>query len=197
MAPVATTDRRLRRTRTLLHTARDELILERGYDQITVQDVLDRADVGRSTFYHHYQTKDEFLLSSMHELEAAVRARISMSPQDPHDERSTSLMAPLRPLFDYAEENRALCLARLASRRATSQATRAGHKMLHDVLTTHLRNRLAVTDQDRLDLAVTFVSNGLTGVLTRWHRTQPHRSAASVYADFDHLATRGVAAYLQ
>ena len=43
----ATTDRRVRRTRTLLVQALVSLILERGYARITVQDILDRADVGR------------------------------------------------------------------------------------------------------------------------------------------------------
>ena len=45
----------LRRTRQLLREALVELILEKGYDAVTVQDVLDRADVGRSTFYAHYR----------------------------------------------------------------------------------------------------------------------------------------------
>src|SRR5262249_7239093 len=52
------TDRRVRRTRELLRGAFRELIHEKGYDRITVQDILDRADVGRSTFYAHYRDKE-------------------------------------------------------------------------------------------------------------------------------------------
>ncbi|MBO0803611.1 MAG: TetR/AcrR family transcriptional regulator [Nocardiopsaceae bacterium] len=58
------TDRRVRRTRALLHQALIELILEKGYGRITVQDILDRADVGRSTFYSHYRDKDALLLDN-------------------------------------------------------------------------------------------------------------------------------------
>lgn len=50
-------DRRVRRTRELLWRSLVGLILERGYDKVSVQDILDRADIGRSTFYAHYQTK--------------------------------------------------------------------------------------------------------------------------------------------
>src|SRR6266849_4806553 len=46
-------DRRVRRTRESLHKALISLALEKNYDSISVQEVLDRADVGRSTFYTH------------------------------------------------------------------------------------------------------------------------------------------------
>jgi hypothetical protein len=54
---------------------------------------------------------------------------------------------------------------------------------------------LAVTDQHRLDLAVTFVIDGMVGVVARWLDTQPPRSAASVFSDFDQLAVEGLSAY--
>lgn len=57
-------DRRVGRTRRLMHEALMTLIVEKGYEDVTVQDILDRADVGRSTFYAHYRDKDELLLSS-------------------------------------------------------------------------------------------------------------------------------------
>jgi len=190
------TDRRARRTRSLLHAALVELILERGYDRVTVQDILDRADIGRSTFYNHYPSKDELLLSRVHELEDAVRARISTGAQNPEEKSSTSLMAPMQPLFEHAGDHRALCQAMLAGGRATDLAFRSGRMMLRDTLTTHLSSRFAVTDSNRLDLAVTFVINGMFGVIARWLEAQPQRSADSVFSDFDQLAAEGLGAYL-
>ena len=67
----ATTDRRVRRTRQLLRDALMELTLERGYDRITVQDILDRADIGRSTFYSHYRDKDDLMVSEFEALHPA------------------------------------------------------------------------------------------------------------------------------
>ena len=56
-------DRRTARTRNLLGDALIELIQEKPFDSVTVQDVLDRAGVGRSTFYVHYKDKDDLFFS--------------------------------------------------------------------------------------------------------------------------------------
>ncbi len=61
-------DRRARRTRALLREALLELILEKGFDAITVKDITDRADVSRVTFYLHFKTKEELLFSSMRDI---------------------------------------------------------------------------------------------------------------------------------
>lgn len=70
------TDRRVQRTRQRLQEALIELIRERGYDAITVQQVVDRADVGRTTFYQHYGSKDE-LFMSCHE---SIASRFHFGP---------------------------------------------------------------------------------------------------------------------
>ena len=61
-SPKSTPDRRIQKTRRALQDALLTLIVERRYDKITVQDILDRANVGRSTFYAHYRDKDDLLL---------------------------------------------------------------------------------------------------------------------------------------
>ena len=55
-------DLRIRRTRGRLADALVELMQEKPIDEVTVQEVLDRAGVGRSTFYLHYRDKDDLLL---------------------------------------------------------------------------------------------------------------------------------------
>ncbi len=62
-------DRRERRTRQALANALIALMQEKRYDAITVQDILDRADVGRSTFYAHYRDKEDLFTS---EFQAAL-----------------------------------------------------------------------------------------------------------------------------
>lgn len=59
------TDRRVQRTVALLRDALMALIQEKGYDAITVQDIADRANVARTTFYLHFKDKDELLFEGM------------------------------------------------------------------------------------------------------------------------------------
>ena len=60
-------DRRIRRTKERLRQALLELILEKPYDEITVQNILDKGDVSRSAFYAHYSHKDDLLRQGMPE----------------------------------------------------------------------------------------------------------------------------------
>src|SRR5215475_3738876 len=61
-------DRRVQRTQQLLRVALIELIIEKGYEEVTVQDIIDRANVGRSTFYSHFMDKQQLLLSGFEQL---------------------------------------------------------------------------------------------------------------------------------
>lgn len=183
----ADTDRRVRRTRELLRRALIELIIEKGYDRTTVQDILDHADVGRSTFYSHYPTKDALLLSGLDQLRAALDPADAISSGD----ATQSLMAPLRPLFEHAAEHRHLARALLGSRAAPT-AVRAGRRMLTETLSAHLRNALPTCDEQQLDMTVAVLVNGLLGLFTWWLDTEPHLPAEQAYTWFDELATHGL-----
>jgi AcrR family transcriptional regulator len=67
-------DRRTLRTREALIHALLELIENNHYGQITVEDIVQHANVGRSTFYAHYQSKDDLLLAGFeHQLDVLVQ----------------------------------------------------------------------------------------------------------------------------
>jgi AcrR family transcriptional regulator len=61
----AKTDRRTERTRRALMTAFVDLLLAEGYEAVTVERIVERANVGRSTFYIHYKSKEDLLKESM------------------------------------------------------------------------------------------------------------------------------------
>jgi AcrR family transcriptional regulator len=61
-------DRRIRRTRQLLGTALLKLIEERGYDSLTINDITEQANIGRATFYLHYQDKEQLLVESLEDM---------------------------------------------------------------------------------------------------------------------------------
>lgn len=94
-------DRRVRRTRRVLQQALQELIVERGYASVTVQDILDRADVGRSTFYAHFRDKEDLLISGFEFLHAEVEASLAVTDGD-----VPSISDTMLALFRHAEANR-------------------------------------------------------------------------------------------
>jgi AcrR family transcriptional regulator len=67
--PQNTPDRRVQKTRKLLQEALIELVAEKGYESVTIQEILDQANVGRSTFYAHFQDKDQLLHSILDRLD--------------------------------------------------------------------------------------------------------------------------------
>lgn len=58
-------DRRVERTRQALLVAFNDLVLAHGYEPLTVREVIARAAVGRSTFYEHFESKDDLLRQSV------------------------------------------------------------------------------------------------------------------------------------
>lgn len=70
-------DRRKVRTRKLLRDALIELIVEKGYDTITVQDIADRANIARATFYLHYNDKEDLLIRSFEDVYDDLVARLA------------------------------------------------------------------------------------------------------------------------
>ena len=93
------TDRRVTRTRTLLRGALMSLMTEKRYDAITVQDILDRADVGRSTFYSHYRDKEELLLSGMDDILHSLILTLEHPDNCDHQK-----ILSTEPLFQHAQE---------------------------------------------------------------------------------------------
>jgi AcrR family transcriptional regulator len=91
-------DRRSERTRRLLSEALFSLMLERRYADLTVQDILDRANVGRSTFYAHYWDKDDLLTSQIEGIIEALSRQVGAALGD-----GTTLL-PSLGLFQHVYE---------------------------------------------------------------------------------------------
>jgi AcrR family transcriptional regulator len=91
-------DRRVRLTRDALGDALIELMHQKPFSEITVQNVLDRAGVSRSTFYSHYRDKNDLFLSDVEDFLQAVAFMLSR-----RGERSRRV-APVRELFTHMAE---------------------------------------------------------------------------------------------
>ena len=94
------TDARVRRTRDALGDALVALMQEKPFETITVQDVLDRAHVGRSTFYSHYSDKDDLLMSDADDF--YERVSFALSAQGDKSDR----VFPVKEFFSHIAEAR-------------------------------------------------------------------------------------------
>src|SRR5579871_4704189 len=99
-----TKDRRIGKTRKLLHEALHSLIREKPYAGITVQEILDRANVGRSTFYMHFEGRDDLLVSAIQEVLGPAARAWEPSPAAPAlDKWITSFSLPV---FEHIYQHR-------------------------------------------------------------------------------------------
>lgn len=125
-------DRRIGRTRKLMHEALMSLIVEKGYEAITVQDILDRADVGRSTFYTHYRDKDELLLSGFDHLRSLFEQQQQALLTAKHGDKGPEFNFILE-LFRHTGQHHKLYKA-IAGKQSGEMILKYVHRYLYDLL---------------------------------------------------------------
>ncbi|WP_308493536.1 TetR/AcrR family transcriptional regulator [Microbacterium terrisoli] len=82
---VSLIERKQRRARQRIIEAADELFASRGFDQVSVSDIAERAEVGRTSFFRHFGDKQEVVFAREHEVLALVAAEDVVGPgSDPH-----------------------------------------------------------------------------------------------------------------
>ena len=156
-------DRRVRRTKQRLEEALESLIIEKGYDKTTVQDLIDRADVGRSTFYAHYETKDDLLVSWVDQLAAEMELHMAQQQTD-----AGSIM-PSLALFRHMAEAHHVYKAMIGSR-GIDIATEMVHSSLLRHATSGLERRPDTNDQTSIPIEVRaeFLTGSLLALLAWW-----------------------------
>lgn len=97
-------DRRKQRTRRILREALISLILEQGFDAVTIQDITERADLRRATFYLHYKDKDELLMTVLQEIFDELIQQIEPIMQGDMLAGKTQV-EPFRVTFQHVGEN--------------------------------------------------------------------------------------------
>jgi len=90
------TDRRIERTRTAILQAFLSLCSEKSYDKVSVIDIAERANIGRTTFYDHYTDKEDLLTSSI----AEMFMGLTQGEEDPRDR-----VVPAFGLLNHIKDN--------------------------------------------------------------------------------------------
>jgi AcrR family transcriptional regulator len=160
----AARDRRVRRTRKLLHDAFLELVNEKGYEKTTIQDILDRADVGRSTFYVHYRDKEALLMASFDGMRDQLETELAQIPAT----SAIDVTLPAALLFEHAYRNQRVYRA-LCGRQGGALVQRYLRRLIGDLLRKHLRPQFSQAGTGvPADVAAEFYTNAALGLLVWW-----------------------------
>ena len=166
-------DRRTRKTREALYSAFISLIVERGFDAISVQDIIDAADVGRTTFYAHFKSKDELLMFGFHRLRDELHSLLDAS--------DSGTWTFVEPLLQHAKAHRGLYLALL-----NGGGGRLADREFQSIVEEMVANELAGQSSDRMSVAL--LSGALIGAVRSWIEIGTSDRLASIVAAFRAMA---------
>lgn len=172
-------DRRVQRTHRELHEALITLIIERGWDKVSVQEICDRADVGRSTFYVHFADKEELLLSGFDHLHASMDAVRGAAK---------GKFAFAEALIEHAQENLRLFRA-VVGKRSGQMVLRRFRDVVVRLVDADLQT-LKLGDEERA-LVARYIGGGFVEILTNW-LDRPSRADPKIVASTFVRLTRGV-----
>lgn len=127
---VRSTDRRVGKTRALLHESLFGLMRERDYHRISVSEILQRANVGRSTFYTHFADKDALFASALQDMLESIRGGKACSSAD----ATERIVGFSLPLFEHIHHHRSAGGAQMGQR---------GRAVLHEHFRRTLASRIA------------------------------------------------------
>lgn len=187
-------DRRIQRTRQLLRGSLLALIKEKGFEALSVQEIADRANVGRTTFYAHFSDKEELLLHGFDDLRAVLRQRQREARARPGGQ-SERLFGFSRELFEHVNDHRDVFQAMVGKRSGAAVQHRIQSLVIElvreDVKLALPPSRVRATQREPL---VRFIAGALFGLLAWWLDEQPNLSAEAIDRSFRQLALPVVAA---
>jgi AcrR family transcriptional regulator len=196
MTSEAVTDRRVRRTRELLRGALLSLIMEKGYERITVQDILDRADVGRSTFYAHYRDKEALLLAGFDDIRSALTVESEAAEKATGSSRE--FLQPMLAVFQHVEGHRQFWQP-LSRKGGADLIIRILRENVDDLVRAHFHAQFPQWKGDPMQFEATmqFVAGACMRLLTWWlDNDDVAYSAEDIHSTFRRLASQGVRRFL-
>ena len=150
-------DRRINKTKAALKKSLHTLILEKGYDEISIQEITDHADLGRATFYLHYQDKDELFGDILQDITNTYFQ--TLSPQEIHT-RPLLDEKILEGIFNYSKE-----YASLFNKLNDGRSGVGGFRLLTQIVRKEIAKKLQMSaDDDLMTLCkLTLTENYLAG----------------------------------
>jgi AcrR family transcriptional regulator len=177
-------DRRVQRSREQLFEALFELMQERGYERLTIQNLIDRAGVGRATFYAHFEGKDELLEFSIARLRASLMTEWQAAPGH--------RLGFTLPFLQHLASHRSIYQMTVARE---SEVTVQVHirRMLRELVREDIVSRRPGLKADpRVELATQYVAGALWSTIVWWMESGTVLPAEEVNAIFQRMTFPGL-----
>ena len=189
-------DRRVGRTQELLRNALESLILEKPYADITVQDIIDRANVGRSTFYAHYLDKDHLFKTNIERLRDLLHEQYRQAILKSHRHCPGGSLETVRNdatlfLFQHAQSYHPIYKALVG--KPGGEWIR---KQFEEAFSGILREHIAELKPDQSppgvpqEVVVQYMASALMGLLTWWLENNLPYTAEQMNTWFHSLTMR-------
>jgi AcrR family transcriptional regulator len=161
--PKDVTDRRVQKTRKLLKDALVSLIIEKGFETVTIQEILDKANVGRSTFYIHFENKQELLHSCFEEFHELFE-KYNLGASSGNFGNSDFILN----LFRLVERNQQLCRALLGKDDMTIFFNPI-HRFIYTYFEASIKKIINNKQTSlQLEMLTHYITSALLGTLRWW-----------------------------
>lgn len=178
-------DRRIARTKRAIRTALIALMEENGFDGFTVNELCERADINRGTFYNHFSDKDNLLAV----LEQDILKDLECFQEQMANLRFSSMLSHvalkkplplLVDLFDYLREQGDFLHAVLGGGGDASFGQRLRDSVCTNLVKSILHERYRDSDDPFVAYYVSFFASAYLGVITRWIETGMREESADM-----------------
>jgi AcrR family transcriptional regulator len=172
-------DRRVLRTREALREALGELIEEKDYDEITVEEITERANIGRATFYLHYKDKEDLLMEEFMQLIETNAQLLSetqtsvwlayLNPDIPSQETGAP---PIETIFKHIYQNKSfyyLLLNNARSGRIVERIRRTSMEVTSRFVRNLVENQvIRLREGASADAFAAFINGSLLSMVDWW-----------------------------
>jgi hypothetical protein len=181
-------DRRRRRTRQLLRDALLALLKAKRYEDISVQDIIERADVARSTFYVHYTDKDDLLVGKWGVFASNLGHHADLMT---HEEKDTQSMFPTRVWFQHIQAQEPIFKI-IARDSAMDLAMKTLHGILRSDIQAKVQSLIPEVSPIPSSLVMDYMASSLMTIIKWWVRNDMSYSPQRMDEIFQQLVMPGV-----
>ncbi|MCA1295186.1 TetR/AcrR family transcriptional regulator [Paenibacillus sp. alder61] len=185
------TDLRILRTKQSIRKAFYELIQEKGYEAITIQDIADRAMINRNTFYLHYQNKPNLLDTCINELLNELKDAVILCPISINSFSISMLETVMQTVLEHISRNITFYYAMLIEENRIYQFRAKMESIIKDKLNEGWNPKENAPVAISKELLLEYLVSAFMGIVIWWIKNDQPLPANEAAVQFSRIVTYG------